>query len=871
MLKKLIYLTSLLISLSVYGQGDQTVINVTVGSGVTQQALLHLPDDYNSTSTKYPLLIFLHGAGEAGTDISKVYNAYGPSYYIARNQWPASFINPKDGQSYKFIVLSPQYASSANPTTGLQLDSILGYMYKNYRVDTFRSYITGLSDGGIGLEEHIGNQLNSGVGFLRRHKFAAAVPMSVVMTSSNRTTWAINMGIDSIYAWMFGSPTDTHGANTQGWDYIVNNKNPGFNPPLSRFTSYTGGHCCWNNFYVPTYTDNVNGVTMSIYQWMLQYRRSGTPEPPPPPKDSTHWIVQVIPSEYRCFVRSANGKVYSPYFDNTAGRTIPQLVNTGGRRILTGCGALYTALLFDSLGYVWMTNNSNNNATMIDVDTLGNPFDGNIDGGALTFTFFSIKNDGSVWMWGTDNYSIFTTDQSKTLKPIQITGLPVGKIPKKIIPTNAEVLILMKTGEVYERQKGSGNSWIKKTGIGPATDIMAIYEGAYVAIVPTDTAVSKNGYPWGWGKSLYLGSGIGTISTPINLTTAWNLTGNPITTIDGGENAARFITQDGRLWGFGVNTQGLVGNGYEFTNKRDSVANQYVYDYIRDNDAGFKMNRMVTPPVDISNGRTYKSLSVTSSSTTFYWYSIGTDDSLYFVGRTKSKVGFTAPQAINESAYPNFYDICKPTMTHFWTVVYNAQTFVPSVIDAGGNQSLSTNSTTVTATSIPSTFMHDSIYLWFKVSGPNGGTVVNPNSISTAITGLNTGIYKYKVKVTDNNGAEVSDSLLITVNSTPPTVDAGNDTTITIDSVTVTGTATGNGASITSVSWTQTFGPNSAIIRSPNSNSTIIVGLIPGTYTFRFTANDSNGASNFDTIQITMLEGATNILIFSIPTRVIGP
>jgi len=46
--------------------GGQLVINLpTTTFGDTTQALLSLPGDYDSTTAHYPLIVFLHGSGEA--------------------------------------------------------------------------------------------------------------------------------------------------------------------------------------------------------------------------------------------------------------------------------------------------------------------------------------------------------------------------------------------------------------------------------------------------------------------------------------------------------------------------------------------------------------------------------------------------------------------------------------------------------------------------------------------------------------------------------------------------------------------------------------------------------------------------------------
>ena len=89
---------------------------------------------------------------------------------------------------------------------------------------------------------------------------------------------------------------------------------------------------------------------------------------------------------------------------------------------------------------------------------------------------------------------------------------------------------------------------------------------------------------------------------------------------------------------------------------------------------------------------------------------------------------------------------------------------------------------------------------------------------------------------------------------TPPTVTADSTQTITLptDSVTLTGTASGNGgATISSTSWTKASG-GSATITSPSSLTTKVTGLTAGTYVFQLTATDNHSlsASAYDTVVV---------------------
>lgn len=83
-----------------------------------------------------PLILFLHGSGERGTDLNKV-KAWGP---------PA--IADKD-PDFPFIVLAPQLPEDEG-WDALALRALLDEAFKKYKVDRSRVYLTGLSLGGYG-------------------------------------------------------------------------------------------------------------------------------------------------------------------------------------------------------------------------------------------------------------------------------------------------------------------------------------------------------------------------------------------------------------------------------------------------------------------------------------------------------------------------------------------------------------------------------------------------------------------------------------------------------------------------------------------------------------------------------------------------
>ncbi len=117
--------------------------------------LLFLPKDYQAHSGKrWPLLLFLHGAGERGTDVWKV-ATHGPPKYV------------KDHPEFPFIVASPQCPDgqvwSREVLLGLLDDLLAGY-----DIDKARVYLTGLSMGGYGTWD---------LGLAYPERFAAIVPI----------------------------------------------------------------------------------------------------------------------------------------------------------------------------------------------------------------------------------------------------------------------------------------------------------------------------------------------------------------------------------------------------------------------------------------------------------------------------------------------------------------------------------------------------------------------------------------------------------------------------------------------------------------------------------------------------------------------
>ncbi len=123
--------------------------------------LLHLPQGYHDWSESRPLLIFLHGSGEADRNVR-----------ILKHHAPFRFANGNvPTEDFPFIVVSPRAPDRHwNPDDVVAfLDQLLEDKQVRYRIDPNRIYLTGISMGGYGTF-HVAQRYPD--------RFAAIVPLA---------------------------------------------------------------------------------------------------------------------------------------------------------------------------------------------------------------------------------------------------------------------------------------------------------------------------------------------------------------------------------------------------------------------------------------------------------------------------------------------------------------------------------------------------------------------------------------------------------------------------------------------------------------------------------------------------------------------
>jgi predicted peptidase len=127
-------------------------------SDVEVSGLLYLPADYGRDAQRqWPLIVFLHGSGERGTDSQRLTSIGLPQILQERSDLP-------------FVVVSPQLPpGDAWNDKGEMLNALIDWIEAEYMIDPQRIYLTGFSLGGFGTWA---------LGLNAPNRFAALVPVA---------------------------------------------------------------------------------------------------------------------------------------------------------------------------------------------------------------------------------------------------------------------------------------------------------------------------------------------------------------------------------------------------------------------------------------------------------------------------------------------------------------------------------------------------------------------------------------------------------------------------------------------------------------------------------------------------------------------
>lgn len=224
--------------------------------GYLQALPVHYNDSINKLK-KYPLLITLHGLYELGDGKKNLFllkRTFIPKM-LSQQVFPAGFT--VNNVSYSFIIISPQF--KVKPVVK-NVDDMIAYAIKNYRVDTKRIYITGLSMGGAAVWDYASSKTYG-------KKIAAAVPICGDRIPTD--TAAHLIAINKTPIWAFHNTLDTGVPSSYTVDWV--NKINSYSPPVPAIKTMpvSRSHDAWTKASSITYRENGK----NIYEWMLTYHR----------------------------------------------------------------------------------------------------------------------------------------------------------------------------------------------------------------------------------------------------------------------------------------------------------------------------------------------------------------------------------------------------------------------------------------------------------------------------------------------------------------------------------------------------------------------------------------------------------------------
>jgi predicted peptidase len=201
---------------------------------VALRYLLYLPDDHASRSD-WPLLLFLHGAGERGDDLDLV-RRHGPPRLL------------EEGAAWPFVVVSPQCPAGESWWEHLRtLAALIDDVAARYGVDEDRVVLTGLSLGGMGACR---------LAAAEAHRFAALTPVC------GTAAWSLEPErLRHLPVWAFHGEDDEVVPPDESRELVAALQALGGD---ARLTLYPGvGHAAWEPAY----------ATPELMEWWLAARR----------------------------------------------------------------------------------------------------------------------------------------------------------------------------------------------------------------------------------------------------------------------------------------------------------------------------------------------------------------------------------------------------------------------------------------------------------------------------------------------------------------------------------------------------------------------------------------------------------------------
>ncbi len=787
-----------------------------------------LPVDYTTNpQKKYPLIIFFHGIGEVGNgsaaSLEKV-AANGIPRLIKQGKFPTSFRS--GGKDYSFIVISPQYVAAAGHEA--YVGEVIKHCLQKYRVDEERIYITGLSMGG-GVAYGYSSSSNAAAGQIA----AALYVCPAASVNSNRSKLLAASGLP---VWATHSRGDAVVKSSISVN-LVNGINEFKPKPAAKLTIFeSNSHDAWSKTYDLNYREN----GLNVYEWMLQYKRTKVvPDPPVANAGAAQTIT--LPVNY---VR----------------------LDGSGSKAQSGIAT-----------YAWTK--------------VSGPEGGNIT------TPAGVNTEVTGLVTGTYEFRLKVTDKNGTVatSSVNITVKP-AVLPPVADAGSAQVITLPVSSVIVNGSRSSaasgtitGYEWTYVSGpsvpaiVSPAsvaTEVSGLVQGDYVfRLKVTDSN----------GKTSVATVSVTVLAAPPPPRAS---AGNDVTiqlpinsiTLDGSGSKAAEDTIESFSWtkvsgptegvildehNAMTEVNGLKEGIYEFQLEVTDASGQKATDIVI-----VTVTAAAAPPVAEAG----EDIVITLP-----------ENTVLLDGSESSGGGTIVSWQWQKVAGPEEFEITQPleAQTTVTGLVQGTYRFELEVTDDKGLSATDILTVEVKAPVPPVAVAGDDITIrlpentvvldgsgssgggtivsweWQQVAGPEEFEIEQPAEARTTVTRLVQGIYRFELKVTNDQGVSAADTLTIEVKApAPPVAVAGDDTTIRLPESTVVldgSRSTAISGTIDRYEWEQLDG-NEAILQNGQAAVTEVSGLTEGTYTFRLTVTTNEDASASDTILVTVKAAPGKVL-----------
>lgn len=838
---------------SFVSSAQQVAKGLTASNGEYIGFYEYKPGDYN-TSTKYPVIIFLHGIGERGNGTSELSRVLGNGTpnYIQNGHNMRFFWN---GKWETFLVLTPQLNGKYGWWQNFYVDEMINYATRNLSVDPNRIFLTGLSLGGGGVWQYAISSLSNA------QKLAA---IGVSCGTCQNGDWS-NIGKANLPAWAWHAADDgTVAAGcSNGSVQSINSYNPAVKPYLTIWPQ--GQHWIWGKVY----NTNYEAQHPNIYEWFLGQNKSLPVNKRPVANAGADQTISALTGnatlnggssrdEDGSIVRYVWSKVSGPSFG-----TIQSPVSTSSSTTITGLSQpgtyVYELRVIDNRADWTVDQVTINVVSQPITEPIGNKSPVAKAGSDATITLpansanldgsGSSDPDGSItsYSWSkVSGPSQFTLNNGNSAKA-SATNLVEGTYTFRLtVKDNANATNSDDINITVKASGSSGGGQIANAGSDlsislPTSSAPLNGSGS------SDPGGAIKQYEWTKvsGPSQYsianAKSANTTVSNLVQGTYEFKLTVWDHNWVPSSDMVKITVNSSSSGGGSGGGGNGVANAGADFT--------------------------VVLPNSGTLNGSA--SSDPGGAIKQFEW-SYASGPSQYSISNSKS-----ATTTIS-NLVAGTYTFKLTVWDHNWVPSSDFVAVTVTGSSSGGDGSTGNgiaNAGSDFTVSLPNNGTLNGsasndpagpikAYEWTKVSGPSQYSLANAKAATTTLSNLVEGTYVFKLTVWGNNWAPKSDEVVVTVKSgtsgggggVPGRIpNAGADQYITLptNNTTLDGSASKNpNGEIKAYEWTKVSGPSQHSIASPKSVKTAVSNLVEGVYRFRLTVWDHQWRPSSDTVDV---------------------